>query len=511
MITSGKLNRLSACVQAANALIYPMHWQHIFIPLLPSHLIDYLSAPMPFLIGVPQTTLTKIKSNELGDIVLLNADTNQLTSPFDDVSTLPSDVLHNLRKSLKQSTAAFGDGLCRAFMRALVLLIGGYHEALRIVPGEKIRFDRDAFVTNVRGTSRQLFLEKILQLQIFQQFIESRLDMLNSGEGFVDQFEMELSLLDTNSHSRFKAQYKEWMAAIRKEGGALLRAVNPKVKSAISKSRQAVRNLRAIIATPSNGVDGGYRGPSSEPSSPKLPPKIKKSISGTAISQTSRTVTYVRTPPGVSTSASGHHRHGGKQPNKRSSSQSASKSRSQFHVSTNNYNGIAPAASSESSDIDDNEHRLTMNITDELEDIFRNKASKFNGSSCSSNFIPIPPPRSEKSRTTFNRPPMTPAKSDRCLIEFDSPPRESPIVDGTQLSGALVTTHLFDPLFEAGHTGNHLENNGGHNFEPFRPETIIPKLEMLSVKPNSQTIDQPAPPPPPQNPFRQKHAWQKFD
>jgi hypothetical protein len=30
-----------------------MHWQHIFIPVLPNHLIDYLSAPMPFLIGVP--------------------------------------------------------------------------------------------------------------------------------------------------------------------------------------------------------------------------------------------------------------------------------------------------------------------------------------------------------------------------------------------------------------------------------------------------------------------------
>lgn len=58
LITSKNLCRLSSCVQAANSLIYPMHWQHIFIPVLPNHLLDYLSAPMPFLIGVPSITMT---------------------------------------------------------------------------------------------------------------------------------------------------------------------------------------------------------------------------------------------------------------------------------------------------------------------------------------------------------------------------------------------------------------------------------------------------------------------
>lgn len=53
IFTSKKLSRLSACVQAANAILYPMNWQHIFIPVLPKTLIDYLSAPMPYLIGLP--------------------------------------------------------------------------------------------------------------------------------------------------------------------------------------------------------------------------------------------------------------------------------------------------------------------------------------------------------------------------------------------------------------------------------------------------------------------------
>ena len=37
--------------------MYPMTWQHIFIPILPMPLIDYLLAPMPFLIGVPEQVL----------------------------------------------------------------------------------------------------------------------------------------------------------------------------------------------------------------------------------------------------------------------------------------------------------------------------------------------------------------------------------------------------------------------------------------------------------------------
>lgn len=57
LVKSDRLTRLTGCVQAANSLIYPMQWQHIFIPILPKQLLDYLNAPMPFLIGVPSSLL----------------------------------------------------------------------------------------------------------------------------------------------------------------------------------------------------------------------------------------------------------------------------------------------------------------------------------------------------------------------------------------------------------------------------------------------------------------------
>lgn len=33
--------QLTACLHASAALLYPMFWQHIYIPVLPPHLLDY--------------------------------------------------------------------------------------------------------------------------------------------------------------------------------------------------------------------------------------------------------------------------------------------------------------------------------------------------------------------------------------------------------------------------------------------------------------------------------------
>jgi DENN domain-containing protein 1 len=44
---SSNLDKLSSCLQASCALLFPMFWQHIYIPILPLKLRDYLSAPMP--------------------------------------------------------------------------------------------------------------------------------------------------------------------------------------------------------------------------------------------------------------------------------------------------------------------------------------------------------------------------------------------------------------------------------------------------------------------------------
>lgn len=60
VFTSAHMDRLSACVQSANAFLNPMVWEHIFIPILPMKMRDTLGATMPFLIGVPISVLEKV-------------------------------------------------------------------------------------------------------------------------------------------------------------------------------------------------------------------------------------------------------------------------------------------------------------------------------------------------------------------------------------------------------------------------------------------------------------------
>ncbi|XP_075990619.1 DENN domain-containing protein 1A-like isoform X2 [Anticarsia gemmatalis] len=247
-IVATKPSRLSACVQAANATLFPMSWQHIFIPILPKHLVDYLLAPMPFLIGVPRSVMENVRMSEIGDVVVLDVDANELRTPFNDLESLPSDLVASLKKALSDKNA-LGDAVSRAFLRALVCLIGGYRDAIKIENGQLITFNPEAFVRTRKHM--QPFLKKILQSQIFRQFIDERLDLLNSGRGFNDEFEVECNLyadkLNTGSGQKLKQQYRDWAKTVKKEGGAFFKTVKDKVRQGGKNMKSAVKGLKNKI------------------------------------------------------------------------------------------------------------------------------------------------------------------------------------------------------------------------------------------------------------------------
>lgn len=89
---------------------------------------------------------------------------------------------------------------------------GGYRDALRFRPGEPITFDPDAFVVS-RPADMQSLLRTILQLQTFQQFVSDRLDLLNAGEGFKDEFDIEASLYSDKWGTQ--SRYKDWLSHMK--------------------------------------------------------------------------------------------------------------------------------------------------------------------------------------------------------------------------------------------------------------------------------------------------------
>lgn len=230
LVVCSKLSTLTACIHGSAAMLYPMFWQHVYIPVLPPHLLDYCCAPMPYLIGIHLSLMEKVRNMALDDVVILNVDTNTLETPFDDLQSLPNDVISSLKNRLKKVSTTTGDGVARAFLKAQAAFFGSYRNALKIEPEEPITFCEEAFVSHYRSGAMRQFLQNATQLQLFKQFIDGRLDLLNSGEGFSDVFEEEINMGEYAGSDKL---YHQWLSTVRKGSGAILNTVKTKANPAM--------------------------------------------------------------------------------------------------------------------------------------------------------------------------------------------------------------------------------------------------------------------------------------
>lgn len=158
---------------------------------------------MPFLIGVPESVLQAVRPEEIGEVVVLHCDRKTVQSPFDDVRDFPAELVAQLKKHLNNPAEHRGDRVSRIFLRVLVQLIGGYREMVRRDDVKGITWDRDGFI-EMKPASLRPFLKKMMDLQIFQQFIEERLKMLNTGQGYSDEFELETVRGGTKRERNYK-------------------------------------------------------------------------------------------------------------------------------------------------------------------------------------------------------------------------------------------------------------------------------------------------------------------
>ncbi|XP_065392199.1 DENN domain-containing protein 1C isoform X1 [Macaca fascicularis] len=245
LLTASKLSTLTSCVHASCALLYPMRWEHVLIPTLPPHLLDYCCAPMPYLIGVHASLAERVREKALEDVVVLNVDANTLETTFNDVQALPPDVVSLLRLRLRKVALAPGEGVSRLFLKAQALLFGGYRDALVCSPGQPVTFSEEAFLAQKPGAPLQAFHRRAVHLQLFKQFIEARLEKLNNGEGFSDQFEQEITGCGASSGTI--RSYQLWADNLKKGGGALLHSVKAKTQPAVKNMyRSAKSSLKGV-------------------------------------------------------------------------------------------------------------------------------------------------------------------------------------------------------------------------------------------------------------------------
>ena len=81
VLVSQSTARLSACASAATSILAQglLHWQHIYIPILPPSMLNYLAAPMPYLMGVTANHAPNIEHIQgLGEVLVIYLDQNDL-------------------------------------------------------------------------------------------------------------------------------------------------------------------------------------------------------------------------------------------------------------------------------------------------------------------------------------------------------------------------------------------------------------------------------------------------
>uniref|UniRef100_A0A4X2K3S2 SET binding factor 1 n=1 Tax=Vombatus ursinus TaxID=29139 RepID=A0A4X2K3S2_VOMUR len=196
LFLSRSYQRLTDACRGLLALLFPLRYSFTYVPILPAQLLEVLSTPTPFIIGV--NSLFQAETQELLDVIIADLDGGTVTVPeCVHIPPLP-EPLHSqthsalcmvLDPELERADLAFPppatstsslkmqDKELRAvFLRLFAQLLQGYRWCLHIVrihPEPVIRFHKAAFLGQ-RGLVEDDFLLKVLEGMAFAGFVSER-------------------------------------------------------------------------------------------------------------------------------------------------------------------------------------------------------------------------------------------------------------------------------------------------------------------------------------------------
>uniref|UniRef100_A0A6A7FYR4 Myotubularin-related protein 13-like n=6 Tax=Hirondellea gigas TaxID=1518452 RepID=A0A6A7FYR4_9CRUS len=189
--------RLTDGCHALKALIYPFHYRHVYIPILPAPLVEVLSTPTPFIMGVHSSLKNDV--SQLMDVIVVDLDGGSIRVPDSLALSLLTEphwseaqnaLSHVLHADLSTSDNAFSsstpplatphvlkDKQVRAvFMRLFARLLQGYRSCLtliRIHSSPVLTFHKAAFLGQ-RGFHDHEFVSKLLDCMSFTEFVNDR-------------------------------------------------------------------------------------------------------------------------------------------------------------------------------------------------------------------------------------------------------------------------------------------------------------------------------------------------
>ncbi|XP_042323603.1 myotubularin-related protein 5 [Sceloporus undulatus] len=196
LFLSSSYQRLTDACRALLALMFPLKYSFTYVPILPAQLLEVLSTPTPFIIGV--SSAFQPETQELLDVIIADLDGGTVTVPeCIHISLLPEPLLHQTREALSMvldpgleiadlafppstisaSSLKMQDKEIRAvFLRLFAQLLRGYRWCLHIIrihPEPVIRFHKAAFLGQ-RGLVEDDFLPRVLEGMAFAGFVTER-------------------------------------------------------------------------------------------------------------------------------------------------------------------------------------------------------------------------------------------------------------------------------------------------------------------------------------------------
>lgn len=208
LFLSSSYQRLTDACRALLAIMFPLKYSFTYVPILPGKLLEVLSTPTPFIIGV--NSFFRLETQELLDVIIADLDGGTVTIPeCVHISLLPEPLLQQtqtllsmvLDPELEVSDHAFPpvssqpsalkiqDKEIRAiFLWLFAHLFQGYRWCLHIIrihPEPVIRFHKAAFLGK-RSLAEDDFLMKVLDGMAFAGFVSERGPPYRSTDLFDD-------------------------------------------------------------------------------------------------------------------------------------------------------------------------------------------------------------------------------------------------------------------------------------------------------------------------------------
>ncbi|NP_001244225.2 DENN domain-containing protein 2C [Gallus gallus] len=185
IFVADNLSTLSKCGHAAVAILYPFTWQHTYIPVLPTSMIDIVCSPTPFLIGILSCSLPQLQDLPLEEVLIVDLCADKfLQEVSDEEEILPHKLQAALVQILEERNEILSHEQSRdmplnslvseAFVHFFVEIVGHYSLHMNVTEkGERV-FQREPFRKSHMSRNVRHFLHFFMETQMFAGFIQDR-------------------------------------------------------------------------------------------------------------------------------------------------------------------------------------------------------------------------------------------------------------------------------------------------------------------------------------------------